>query len=149
MGVSVVVVDIVKFLHLLLVLGLVGSLVASYYFSCVSFRRADISLKQATMRYALMIDRISFICMFFLFATGSMLVIPKGFTFKTPWINAAYILLTVAAGLQVWLYKIKQRLLDRGQFKVTIIMHSVFWLTVVIYIGIIHDAVTKMTYLRV
>jgi len=90
------------------------------------------------------------LCLFAMI-TGTLLVIPKHFTFHTPWIQAAYLLL-LCAGLGIFsliLLK-KKRILKKGNEpfsrKERAVWQFAYFVLAIVLIGIIHDAVTKTTF---
>jgi hypothetical protein len=68
--------------------------------------------------------------------TGTLLVYPAHFTFHTPWIKAAYVLLGIFTLVILGLMRFKLK-------KITLII-----LLAILLIFIIHDAVTKTTLLK-
>jgi uncharacterized membrane protein SirB2 len=78
---------------------------------------------------------------FSLFAilTGTLLVYPKHFTFHTPWIQAAYLLVTIFSLGILTLQK-------KNKIPRLIKLFS-YLILIVILIGVIHDAVTKSTFI--
>jgi uncharacterized membrane protein len=82
-------VNIVKFIHLLFVLGLLGSTV--YCLTLIGskkFALANTHLHEKITRLNKLLFSFGLLAML----TGTFLVYPKHFTFHTPWIQAAYML---------------------------------------------------------
>src|SRR5437762_1129139 len=75
------IIDILKWLHLLLTLSLLGS-------TC--FCLVLVSRKQFDNIHKL--NRLMLWLLLFALLTGTLLVYPKHFTFHTPWIQSAFIL---------------------------------------------------------
>ena len=121
---------LLKFIHIILALGLVGT--AIYCVVAVGLKKSHTLLKQVLLLLA-----------FLALLTGSLLVLPKHYSFTTPWIQAAYALVMVFAllvtSLLVW--NKKRGIHHRGWW----IMGYVF--LIVLLVMIIHDAVTKSTFI--
>ncbi len=82
--------------------------------------------------------------------SGSLLVHPRHFTFHTPWILAAYFLVFIGAILIQYPYR-QYKILGTRNLPLS---SSFLWLergtlilSFVLFIGIIHDAVTKQTFI--
>lgn len=120
-------VNFLKFIHVLIALSLLGST-----FYCVAFAR----LRSA---YVMRINTLLLCLGILALLTGTLLVYPKHFTFKTPWIIAAYLLLFVFCGGLLLLNKMK--------FKIQSINKLIYIFLFFVLILITHDAVTKTTFL--
>lgn len=72
--------------------------------------------------------------------TGTLLVVPKHFTFHTPWIQAAYLLITLF-GLSIFL------LIKYGSRLKPILQKLIYMTLILALVCVIHDAVTKTTFL--
>lgn len=122
-------VNVTKFIHLIATLGLLGLAI-----SCVALvgsKRFDLITRYNKIMLALT-------C--FAILTGTLLIYPKGFTYHTPWIQAAYIFSTIfclGLLLLIYLHKYQQRWL----------WCLSYLLLIIILIGIVHDAVLKTTFL--
>ena len=123
-------IEVLKFLHILCALTLFG---------IILFNLAhQLTVKKNTL--SISTDYLSLLIIVLLFGTASFLVIPKGYTFATPWINMAFTLLTLIT-LQVCLslyVKIKKPHL-RNMLTLN------YGIIIIMLIMIIHDAVTKHT----
>lgn len=123
-------IHVLKFIHLIATLGLLGSAVVCL--SLVATKKFDLITRLNKVMLALMV---------FTVITGTFLVIPKHFTFHTPWIQAAYVFCTlffVGVLLLIFLKKyVEQRWL----------WYSSYVFLILILTGIVHDAVTKTTFL--
>lgn len=135
-------VNIIKFIHILCVLGLLGSVFYNLVLACSK----KIAGEHSTV---LQLNRFNKIILWFsLFAlfTGTLLVHPKLFTFHTPWIQAAYLLLILFC---TGIYLIKKGLTQHRQS--TRITHFVlpasYLILITILVFIIHDAVAKSTFI--
>ncbi len=125
-------IDIVKFIHLLLTLSLLGS--TFFCLILISFKKQD----ERVVR----LNRLMLWLLLLTLLTGSLLVYPKHFTFKTPWIDAAYLLVFLFGGLISLLLTLK-----RKKYYWKPLWCVSYVLLIVVLIGIIHDAVTKTTFL--
>jgi hypothetical protein len=133
-------VSILKFFHLLFVLGLLGStiyclfLIGSKKFALANTHLYDkiTSLNKALLGFGLLA-----------MITGSMLVYPKHFTFQTHWIQAAHLLITgfILSIATLLLLRKKISAEHRG---VCLLSYATL---LVVLIILIHDAVTKTTFI--
>lgn len=136
-------VNFIKFIHLLLTLGLLGS--ASY---CLTL----IGSKTTSIHNFIRLNQIMLLLCILAMLTGTFLVIPKQFTFHTPWIQAAYLLLLVV-GLGIFSIVLlkKKRLPKKTTMELPrtdcIVWRLAYFVLILLLIGIIHDAVTKTTFI--
>jgi hypothetical protein len=91
---------------------------------------------------------ISFITM----ATGTLLVLPKHFTFHTPWIQAAYVLTTLySLSIITLIFFRKKRRVKMAGDKLTqgqqYLWRLAYLALLFILILVVHDAVTKTRFL--
>jgi hypothetical protein len=137
----------IKFIHLLLTLGLLSS--AIYCLIVIGSRQfaTRVSSRQNLFR----LNKIILILGLFAMLTGTLLVIPKHFTFHTPWIQAAYVLLMIfGLGIASLALLKKKRLFQKDRVisrKERLGWQVAYLILIIILIGIIHDAVTKTTFL--
>lgn len=125
-----ILVYLLKFIHVLLALSLLGT--AIYCIIAVGLK------KKCNVR----LNKTLLVLSFFALMTGSLLVIPKHYTFVTPWIQAAYVLvLSFGAIISTLLLK-KQSWLNHPACSCL-----VYLMLTVLLVVIIHDAVTKSTFL--
>jgi len=129
-------IDLIKFLHLLFAIGLVGSI-----FFAFGMTNKITAPTNKNINNKIIINKLqkTFILIGILAAiTGSLLIYPKNYSLHTHWIQAAYGLLTSCMLLVIYYAnKIKSR---------------IHWLTfcsilLLLLIAIIHDAVMKQTFL--
>jgi len=139
-------IHIVKFIHLVFALGLLG--LAIYCLLLIGSKKFGMTTRNHRQR---IIRSNKILLLFSLLAmiTGSLLVIPKHFTFHTPWIQAAYILLLVFGVGIALLTLLKRKRVSRRGISNT---ERFGWLVaycflIMILIGIVHDAVMKATFL--
>lgn len=127
-----------KFIHLLLTLGLIGSaltclaLIGSKQFSSVHFDSQNTITR---------LNKMMLLLALLVMLTGTFLVHPKHFTFHTPWIQAAYVLVLIFSLAIASLILFKKNLKQKWLWRVT------YLCLIIVLIGIIHDAVTKTTFL--
>lgn len=136
-------VNLIKFIHLLCVLGLVGCVL--FCTATIIFRKTagiEHSISQQLGRFSRAILGFSGVAML----TGTLLVYPKAFTFHTPWIQAAYILV-LSFILTVVLLK---RQIGPGKTMTPnkcVLFQLAYLGLFILLIVIIHDAVTKTTFI--
>ncbi|MDR3478294.1 MAG: hypothetical protein P4M14_09720 [Gammaproteobacteria bacterium] len=122
---------LLKFMHIIFALSLLGT--AVYCIVAVGFK------KKSNLR----LNKILLLLSVFALLTGSLLVIPKHYSFTTPWIQAAYILVLLFGLLVSGLLVLKKKMW---------LNHPTWWLLSYLFLTalliiIIHDAVTKSTFL--
>ena len=126
-------VNFIKFFHMLLALGTLGSAVCCLFLVGNKSGNPYLSVK--------FFNKLMLGLGIFALVTGTFLVYPKHFTFATPWIQAAYALVLVIVfsilGLMLFGAKLKNRWIWRG----------IYFAMIVMLILVIHDAVTKTTLL--
>ncbi len=133
-------VALIKFSHLILALGIVGML-----FCCMlaTFKQPLFAYNHKTITH---IERGLIIMMTIGMITGAFLVYPKGFTFHTPWIRAAFELLTmsiVLLGIQnLWRRKKTPTTVSQRIFRLNYVV------IIILMVLLTHDAITKHTWLH-
>lgn len=129
--------DFLKFIHLLLTLGLLGSAICCLILTSLQkfapdFARAHtLTILNRTILWLLVLAT----------ATGTLLVYPKHFTFHTPWIQAAYVLVFLCGTLVSLLLVYQKKYQWRWLWRI-----SYFFLFVLLII-VAHDATSKTTFL--
>lgn len=139
MSLSIMLIDVLKFIHLLLTLGLLG---LTLFCLILTIHKKAVFKQPENHNLITTLNRILLWLLGFALLTGTLLVYPKHFTFQTPWIQAAYVLVFICGvliGIVLLFFKQKRKW---------------FWLWGMVYlilllllIGVIHDAVTKTTFL--
>ncbi len=124
---------VLKFVHLLLTLSLLGSTLF-----CVILASFNVHPERHTL--IARFSRLMLWLLLFALLTGTLLVYPKHFTFHTPWIQAAYILVFLSGTLLSAIYFSRKKTLPRG------VMYAGFFVLLTILIAVVHDAVTKTTF---
>lgn len=123
--------EIIKFIHIVFALLLFGMV----------FFNLAYTIRSTSANTLLATEYIGIAAAMIMLVTGGMLVIPKGYLFTTPWINAAFVFLTVVIcqiGLSIYLKSHDNQKLNKFLTLNYIVM-------IIIIVGIIHDAVTKHT----
>lgn len=157
----------IKFIHVTLAISFYGLSLFSYIFFCgqlfartrkqnvitttAAYKQLD--LYSQTLLFCKSIDKgmLSVLCLLIL--TGSLLVHPKHFTFTTPWIDAAYTLIILSALCYIISMKLRNhhfRAIQKNKyarFGHAWLYHACHLLMFMMVFFIIHDAVTKVTYL--
>jgi uncharacterized membrane protein YozB (DUF420 family) len=132
---NMLIVNFLKFIHLLLTLSLLGSV--GY---CLALLISKNRIANRPLIYRL--NKIILVLAFFAMLTGTFLVHPKHFTFHTPWIQAAYILIVCfSLGLFALMF------LSKKQIRFSGIAIFFYLLLLLVLVFIVHDAVTKTTFL--
>ncbi len=140
--------EIIKTIHLLLAISLIG-LVATSSFFLYRSQQQGIALLQLSNRC----DRLLLSLIFIAGLTGSLLVLPRHYTFHTPWINAAFIFLTIAFALLSYASYSKSKntrnkcIKHNGRIKFYYGYQFMYFIILVILVCITHDAVMKQTML--
>jgi uncharacterized membrane protein len=140
-----------KLLHLLNGTLLLGTLISSYLVVLYAGRQQSACLFTSLIRSTFIFDIVVLLTLLAQLLTGSLLVHPRHYDFNTPWITAAYILLTVVVSL--WILTIFTRInhyrrVAHNNFVSTPKrLHIYYALILIAVILIIHDAVTKYTFL--
>jgi hypothetical protein len=123
---------LIKFIHIISALSLLG--ITMY---CLVF-----IIKTKTIPLPLIHKRLLYISLLAML-TGTLLIYPKHFSFATPWIQAAYILVICYASI----IALFNRYRDAFLFKYQGIISISYLMLIVLLIVVIHDAVTKSTFL--
>jgi peptidoglycan/LPS O-acetylase OafA/YrhL len=124
-------IHLVKFIHLLCVLGLLGSTL--FCLVLVSSRPFTTNSKNSLVQF----NRVLLWLAALALLTGTLLVHPKHYTFHTPWIQAAYVLLFIFGALVSLLQALKKK---KGM---RFVWWSTYFLLTLLLLVIIHDAVAK------
>lgn len=119
----------VKFFHLLFALGLLTIVMRSAILTGPN--------QSQTRR-----DKVMLGLALFALITGTLLVYPKHFTFHTPWIQAAYVLVILFCVAIVGLIYLKNKQTSRLW-----LVNLSYFVLAVLLMFVVHDAVTKTTFL--
>jgi hypothetical protein len=127
-------IDVLKFIHLLITLSLLGST-----FFCLILVSFPTHPEQTILIKRF--NRIILWLLSFAIVTGTLLIYPKHFTFHTPWIKAAYVFVFLCGGL------LSMLMVFRKKYSLRWFSLMSYLLLIILLIAIIHDAVTKTTFL--
>jgi hypothetical protein len=126
---AVMLIEVLKFIHVLVALGLLSF--TSYCLILLGSKQFDtLTLFNKLLLY------LSPLAML----TGTLLVHPKHYTFHTPWIQAAYLLLILFMSCIMLLT-------FKGKYKPAWLYQLIYFSLVLVLIVITHDAVRKATFL--
>ncbi len=125
-------INALKFIHLILTLSLLGSTMCCLFLA--GFQKTSLTALTPLNRAILWL-------LVFTALTGTLLVYPKHFTFHTPWIQAAYILVFLSGALVSLLLALRRKNPWRWIGKVSYVF------LLILLIVVIHDAVSKTTFL--
>ena len=138
-------ISLLKLLHLLCAIGLSGFIVTCYALWCY-FLRQNI-YNEANLKGLYRADHVAMGLTALQFLLGVLLVLPKGYAFTTPWIDAAMVLLVIIAILIHIGFTLKKALLKHHKKGYIVALHMVECLKLIAIVLIIHDAVLKQTFL--
>lgn len=144
---------ITKFFHVMLGVALFGVIISFYFYIINTIRHNRVVSLQYTIQFSLYADIVLFFIFVTMFITGTLLVNQNHFLFSTPWIRSAYILLGLT--LMAWIGSSLIRFINYKAiqanhtitFRYKKLYHGLHWIMVIFIIFIIHDAVTKTTFL--
>lgn len=126
-------INIIKFFHLLFTLSLMGF--TSFCF--LSFAKK----KERRIQHFQHINKLILFISVGAILTGTLLVYPKNFNFHTPWIQAAYLIMFLFCIVISLLILFPQKKLNHWVLK------SIYLALILALIAVIHDAVTKSTFI--
>jgi len=113
-----------KFIHVLFAMSLLG--ITVYRFALVG---------STNHQKMILLNKMLILLTIFALVSGTFLVYPSGFTFQTPWIQAAYLLLFIFfLGVGIL-----------ATFKSKWVQQFTYFILVALLVLAIHDAVTKST----
>lgn len=144
-----------KTIHLLLGTLLTGIAICSYLLICYTKNRSD---KATIIKISIKTDQTMLIALILLFLSGTLIVPVYHWNYHTPWIIAAYTLLSGISVLWVANIYLKKMYLKSSQthsdsqknlmiFKHQVLFHACNLLMIAMLVLIIKDAVTKQTWL--
>ena len=137
-----------NFFHLFMAVNIGGMFIYSYALSCAAGRAPSANIGQRNLVFSFKIDLSLLVLLAFAFVSGAWLVVAKGYTFTTPWIESAIIFLAL-----IWLLTLLLLLRKRRAFRNEAILawyelHITYGLIFLLYACVVHDAVIKTTFLR-
>lgn len=141
--------QILKFIHVLIGVTILGLFVAYYFY--FSLTKYEMPAARRMLKLSLITDCFVFIAIMLLFMTGTHLVLANHFSFQTPWIQMAYKILGLLTFC--WLIIVAIKALNFFKKDQTIflgkrVFHTCHVLIFILFVLIIHDAVTQSTFLR-
>lgn len=122
-------INFIKFIHLLFALGLLGLVMRN-------------AILTGPKRQEYRFEKIMLVLALCALLTGTLLVYPKNFTFHTPWIQAAYTLVSIFCLIIFGNISFKKNNLHPHW-----IMNVSYSLLMILLVFVVHDAVTKTTLL--
>jgi len=132
-----------KFFHILFAISLLSLVV----YSLISAKKAQPNVANTFSHLSSKHEKLLLIISLLAMLTGTLLVIPKHYTFHTSWIEAAYILLTLFIGGVFVATRIKKRHINNISKKTLILMRVIYVCLGAILLLIMHDAINKSTFL--
>ncbi|MBB71599.1 MAG: hypothetical protein CMF50_04320 [Legionellales bacterium] len=125
-------ISLIKFLHMLCIFGIIGIVSGRLFLAQRRFAELD--------HIAGRLDWTLIALLVFGGITGSLMVLPKGYQFTTPWIMAAFIFVGLAIILAAFALKTNKK-------PSKWLSNIAYGMLLVIIVSIIHDAVTRQTFL--
>lgn len=120
-------VNFLKFIHVLLALGLLGSVCY-----CLITLRANPTIVRLNNYFLWLLLPVVI--------TGTLLVYPSHFTFHTPWIQAAYFLVLIFFVVMSALILLRAKIQSKMWWQV------IYLGLMILLMVVVHDAVTKSTF---
>ena len=141
-------VDIVKFLHLICGTTFLGTIIAVFFYIAYSVRQTDPLLIYYSLRISYFGDGVISFCAFIQFITAAILVPAGKFTLAVPWICVAYV--AFGSVILLWLMNLLIKLIYFSKIPIKPYALKGFYflnsLIIIIFIIIIHDAITQSTW---
>jgi hypothetical protein len=139
-------VDVFKVIHVTLAVTFFGFVLLGYLITVRKQSHPQLTL--STNQLLPFIDSIIFSFLLLSVFWGTVLVYPKHFTFHTPWVVAAYLLSATFFAVYGLIIVLRKKICHQAHSKFTkLLLHLLYALIFIMLIFIIHDAVTKQTYL--
>lgn len=139
--------SIIKFFHVISGVSFLGIVIAAFFYITRSFNKNDRSLIDYSIRASYFGDAIILLCIFIQIATSIPLVSAGHFTLEVPWIFIAYHAFGFIILLWLLILFIKKFYFSRTAIA-PYSLKSFYFMNVamiLIFIIIIHDAVTQST----
>lgn len=144
---------ILKLLHVFLGTLFFGCLLFSFVFLWQAIKTRDHQQLLSSLKFSFFLDGLLLMIVVSQFLTGTLLVPKTVYSFKTPWIDAAYFLLASTAILFILsvLIKIKnyQLIIKQSQFSFRFLKTYIicYFFMILMIIFVIRDAILKSTLL--
>ena len=129
---------LLKFFHLICVLSLLGS--TAYCLFLIGSRKFSLANNTHLHEKIIRLNKILLGFGLLAMLTGTLLIYPKNFTFHTPWIQAAYLLVSLFGLGILMLFKLRKKQWRGVKLLICMAMITVLF-------ALIHDAVTKTTFI--
>lgn len=141
--------EFISFIHILCGVTFLGVLVASFFYIANSIRSKSSALIHYAIRASFFGDAIIFPMVVAQFVTGTLMVTQHQLSFQTPWIIVAYHFFGLVSICWFLLVLIKYKNIKRDcdrYFKYQKIFYTLNILVLILFVLIIHDAVTQSTW---
>lgn len=137
-----------KFLHLICGTTFLGLMIASFYYITRSIKKNDRALIAYSLKASYFSDGVIFLIVPIQFLTAAYLVYTKHLTLAIPWILVAYhafatVVLLWAAIFLIKILSLSKKTISSSALRIFYLLNS---LVILIYVIIIHDAVTHSTW---
>lgn len=137
----------IKFFHIICGVSFLGIIIASFFCIARSIKANDRDLINYSLKSSYFGDLIILLCVIIQTVTSLSLVSARGFSFYVPWILVAYHAFGLLLVFWISLFFIKKNQLAKKN--ITPLSIKMFYtlniLMIIIFIIIIHDAVTQST----
>ncbi len=144
------IISIIKFFHIICGTAFFGIIIASFYYISKAIHKQDRSLIDYSLRASYFGDAVSLLCILILFASSIPLVFAGHFTLAVPWIFIAYHAFGFLS--QLWLITLCSKRFYLSKNIISAASINIFYFLniamILIFIIIIHDAVTQSTALE-
>ncbi len=137
-----------KFLHLICGTTFLGIIIASFFYIANSIKKSDRELIDYSLKASYFGDAIIFFIIIVQLITAIKLVVDGNFTLAIPWILIAHYAFAIVIILWLGILLLKLRYLSNPNISSTTIkIYYLFNIMIIlIFIIIIHDAVTQSTW---
>jgi hypothetical protein len=133
--------DFLTLIHLISSVTLTGAVIAGL--ACVTLCSGYESF--ARYKFCFFIDALIFLMIFVECASGGLLVNSHKLSFHTPWIDAAFLLLSIMSALVISSFIIKLKI-KNNYLKAIKVSRVIYFLMLILIILISRDAIMKSTY---
>ncbi len=137
---------IIETLHVIIATTIVGLTIANYFYCTINFNTPLLS--PFILRISLLFDLLIIVpAIIFTVITGVKLVNLYHFSFDTDWIKAVFLIISIILGIQICLaiikllYYLNDMITKSVYFKYP--FHFFYWIIILGYVIIIHDAVMR------
>ena len=131
--------DFLTLIHFISSVTLTGTVIAGL--ACVTLFSGSF----ARYKFCFFIDALIFLMIFAECASGGLLVNAHKLSFHTPWIDAAFLLLSIMSALVISSFIIKLKI-KNNYLKAIKVSRVIYFLILILIILISRDAIMKSTY---